>query len=72
MFFYLLPQKKKKMERRSRKGPKPATAWAPAYSMDNFSFILASQIRYLVANLTKKTFRANGAELEHVRLSVAR
>ncbi len=35
-------------------------------TMDNFSFILGSQIRYLVSNLSKKNFRVNVNELEHV------
>jgi hypothetical protein len=35
--------------------------------MDNFSFILGSQIRYLVSSLSKKNYRTSVAELEHVR-----
>lgn len=34
--------------------------------MDNFSFILGSQIRYLVSSLSKKNYRTSVAELEHL------
>jgi len=32
----------------------------------NFSFLLGSQIRYLVSSLSKKSYRASAAELEHL------
>ena len=38
-------------------------------NLDSLSFALA-EISYLVANLTKKNFRASVAEINHVRIYI--
>ncbi|KAL6040721.1 CCR4-NOT core subunit cdc39, partial [Balamuthia mandrillaris] len=52
-------------------GPSGATAWlssptANPAALNNFSFILGSQIRYLVNNLSKKNYKSTVSELDHI------